>query len=166
MDSDRVVVGRVVAPWGAKGEVKVEVMTDFPDRFCPEEEVYIDGSPVTIERCRWHKGLAIVKLATIDSIGAAEEVRGQYMEVPRERLRSLPEDEYYQFQIVGLEVWTTEEEFVGRVSRIIPTGSNDVYLVSREGREVLVPAIEDIVKSVDLEKGRIVIEVIRGLLPE
>ena len=166
MDSDRVVVGRVVAPWGAKGEVKVEVMTDFPDRFRPEEEVYIDGSPLTIERCRWHKGTAIVKLATIDSIGAAEEVRGQYMEVPGERLRSLPEDEYYQFQIVGLEVWTTEEEFVGRVSRIIPTGSNDVYLVSREGGEVLVPAIEDIVKSVDLEKGRIVIEVIGGLLPE
>jgi len=166
MDSDRVVVGRVVGPWGVGGEVKVEVMTDFPDRFCPEEEVYISGSPLTIEKCRWHKGLAIVKLGTIDSIGAAQEVRGQYMEVPRERLRSLPEGEYYQFQIVGLEVWTTEGQFVGRVSRIIPTGSNDVYLVSGEGTEVLVPAIDDIVRSVDVEEGRIVIEVIKGLLPE
>ena len=166
MDSDRVAVGRVVAPWGARGEVKVEVMTDFPDRFCPEEEVYIDGSPLTIERCRWHKGRAIVKLATIDSIETAEKIRGQFVEVPREQLRSLSEDEYYQFEIVGLEVWTTEGQFIGRVSRIIPTGSNDVYLVSWEGREVLVPAIEDVVKSVDVSGGRIVIEGIKDLLPE
>ena len=166
MDSDRVVVGRVVAPWGAKGEVKVEVMTDFPDRFCPEEEVYIDGSPLTVERCRWHKGRAIVKLATIDSIETAERIRGRFVEVPGEQLRSLAEDEYYQFQIVGLEVWTTEGRFVGRVSRIIPTGSNDVYLVLGEGREVLVPAIDDVVKSVDVEGGRIIIEAIEGLLPE
>lgn len=166
MGSDRVVVGRVLGPWGVRGEVKVEVMTDFPDRFSPEEEVYIGGSPLAIEGCRWQKGLAIVKLATIDGIESAETIRGQFIEVPGEQLRSLPEDEYYQFQIVGLEVWTSEGEFLGRVSRIIPTGGNDVYLVLYEGREVLVPAIEDVVKSVDLERGRIVIEVIRGLLPE
>jgi 16S rRNA processing protein RimM len=165
MDSDPIVVGRVVAPWGVKGEMKVEVMTDFPDRFSPEEAVYIGGSPVTIERSRWHKGMVILKLAEIDSAEAVERIRGQFMEVPREQVRPLSENEYYQFQVVGLEVWTTDGEFLGRIIRILPTGNNDVYVVLSGDREVLIPAIDDVVKSVDLEQGRIVIEVIEGLLP-
>ncbi len=164
MDSDPIVVGRVVAPWGVKGEMKVEVMTDFPDRFSPEEAVYIDGNPVTIERSRWHKGMVILKLAEIDSAEAVEKIRGQFMEVPREQVRPLSENEYYQFQVVGLEVWTTDGEFLGCVSRILPTGNNDVYVVLSGDREVLIPAIDDVVKSLDLEQGRIVIEVIEGLL--
>jgi len=164
MDSDSIVVGRVVAPWGVKGEMKVEVMTDFPDRFSPEEEVYIDGCPVTIERSRWHKGMVILKLAKIDSVEAVEKIRGQFMEVPQGQVRPLPENEYYQFQVVGLEVWTTDGEFLGRITQILPTGNNDVYVVRSEDREVLVPAIDDVVKSVELEQGRIVIEVIEGLL--
>lgn len=166
MDSDSIVVGRVVAPWGVKGELKVEVITDFPDRFSPEEQVYIDGSPVTIEMSRWHKGMVILKLANIDSVEAVEKIRGQFMEVPQGQVRSLSENEYYQFQVVGLEVWTTNGEFLGRITQILPTGNNDVYVVRSEDREVLIPAIDDVVKSVELEQGRIVIEVIEGLLQE
>ncbi len=164
MDSDSIVVGRVVAPWGVKGEMKVEVMTDFPDRFSPEEEVYIAGSPVIIEMSRWHKGMVILKLAKIDSIEAVEKIRGQFMEVPRGKVRPLSENEYYQFQFIGLEVWTTDGEFLGSITKILPTGSNDVYVVRSGDREVLIPAIDDVVKSVELEQGRIVIEVIEGLL--
>ena len=164
MDSDSIVVGRVVAPWGVKGEMKVEVITDFPDRFSPEEQVYIDGSPVTIEMSKWHKGMVILKLAKIDSTEAVEKIRGQFMEVPQGQVRSLSENEYYQFQVVGLEVWTTDGEFLGRITQILPTGNNDVYVVRSEDREVLIPAIDDVVKSVELEQGRIVIEVIEGLL--
>ncbi|MGB2799218.1 MAG: ribosome maturation factor RimM [Dehalococcoidia bacterium] len=166
MDSDSIVVGRVVAPWGVKGELKVEVITDFPDRFSPEEQVYIDGSPVTIEMSRWHKGMVILKLANIDSVEAVEKIRGQFIEVPQGQVRSLSENEYYQFQVVGLEVWTTNGEFLGRITQILPTGNNDVYVVRSEDREVLIPAIDDVVKSVELEQGRIVIEVIEGLLQE
>ncbi|MGB2853412.1 MAG: ribosome maturation factor RimM [Dehalococcoidia bacterium] len=166
MNSDSIVVGRVVAPWGVKGELKVEVITDFPDRFSPEEQVYIDGSPVTIEMSRWHKGMVILKLANIDSVEAVEKIRGQFMEVPQGQVRSLSENEYYQFQVVGLEVWTTNGEFLGRITQILPTGNNDVYVVRSEDREVLIPAIDDVVKSVELEQGRIVIEVIEGLLQE
>lgn len=166
MDSDSIVVGRVVAPWGVKGEMKVEVITDFPDRFSPEEEVYIDGCPVTIESSRWHKGMVILKLAKIDSVEAVEKICGQFMEVPRGQVRPLSQNEYYQFQVVGLEVWTTDGEFLGRITQILPTGNNDVYVVRSDDREVLIPAIDDVVKSVELEQGRIVIEVIKGLLQE
>ena len=163
MDSQFIAVGRVVAPWGVKGEMKVEVMTDFPDRFSPQEEVHIDGRPITIERSRWHRGRVILKLATIDSAEAAQRLRGRFLEVPQSQLHPLPEDEYYQFQLLGLQVWTSEGEFLGRIAHILPTGSNDVYVVPSTHGELLIPAIEDVVKSVDLDRGRIVIEVIEGL---
>lgn len=166
MDYQFIVVGRVVAPWGARGEIKVEVMTDFPDRFSPQEEVHIDGRPMTIERSRWHRGRVILKLATIDSVEATQGLRGRFLEVPQSQLRPLPKDEYYQYQLLGLEVWTTGGELLGRIANILPTGSNDVYIVPSRHGELLIPAIEDVVKSVDLERGRIVIEVIAGLLQE
>ena len=159
-----IVVGRVVAPWGVKGEVKVEVMTDFPDRFSPGEEVHIDGCPMRIENSRWHKGRVTLKLDTVDSVEAAEKIRGRWLEIPSSKLRPLPQDQYYQFQLIGLEVWTTEGQHLGRIADILPTGSNDVYLVQGELGELLIPAIEDVVKSVELEKGRIVVELIAGLL--
>jgi len=164
MDYQFIVVGRVVAPWGARGEIKVEVMTDFPDRFSPQEEVHIDSRPMTIERSRWHRGRVILKLATIDSVEAAQGLRGRFLEVPQSQLRPLPKDEYYQYQLLGLEVWTTGGELLGRIANILPTGSNDVYIVPSRHGELLIPAIEDVVKSVELERGRIVIEVIKGLL--
>jgi len=163
MNSQFIVVGQAIAPWGVRGEIKVEVMTDFPDRFSPQEEVYINGRPMTIERCRWHKGKVILKLATIDSVEAAEELRGRFLEVPLSKLRPLPEDHYYRFQLIGLDVLTTEGETLGQISQILPTGSNDVYVVPTKDGEVLIPAIDDVVKSVDLEKGCIVIEIIEGL---
>ncbi|MBE9502374.1 MAG: 16S rRNA processing protein RimM [Dehalococcoidia bacterium] len=163
-DPQFIVVGRVVAPWGIKGEVKVEAMTDFPDRFSPGEEVHIDGCPLSIERSRWHKGRVILKLATVDSLEAAESLRGRWLEIPQSKLRPLPQDQYYQFQLTGLEVWTTEGKLLGRIVDILPTGSNDVYVVRGEHGELLIPAIEDVVKSVELETGRVVVELIPGLL--
>jgi len=159
-----IVVGRVVAPWGVKGEVKVEIMTDFPDRFSPGEEVQIDGRPMNIENSRWHKGRAILKLGTVDSVEAAEKIRGRWLEIPASKLLPLPQDQYYYSQLMGLEVWTTEGQLLGCIASILPTGSNDVYVVQGELGELLIPAIEDVVKSVELEKGRIVVELIPGLL--
>lgn len=166
MDSQFIAVGRVVATWGMRGDIKVEVMTDFPDRFSPQEKVYIKGRAVTIERSRWHRGRVILKLAAIDSVEDAEGLRGRFLEVPQSQLRQLPKGEYYQFQLLGLEVWTTEGELLGQIAHILPTGSNDVYVVPSRHGELLIPAIEDVVKSVDLKRGRIVIEVIAGLLQE
>ena len=164
MDSQFIAVGRVVTVWGVLGEVKVETMTDFPDRFSPQEMVYIRGRAVTIEQSRWHRGRVILKLATIDRVEDATELRGQLLEVPQSQVHPLPNGEYYQFQLLGLEVWTTEGELLGQITHILPTGSNDVYVVPSKHGELLIPAIEDVVLSVDLEKGRIVIELIEGLL--
>ena len=142
----------------------MEVLTDFPDRFALNEELYIEERAVTVKGCKWHRGRAILKLTTIDSVEDAEKLRGRLLEVPQSRLHPLSEDEYYQFQLLGLEVWTTDGELLGRIAQILPTGSNDVYVVPITDGEVLIPAIEDIVKSIDLDGGRMTIEAVKGLL--
>ncbi len=159
-----ITIGRILAPWGIKGKLKVEVVTDFPQRFDPCSMVYIDRQPVTIESIGWHKGKAIIKLDTIDSIEGAQGLRGKLIEIHHSQVYSLPEGQYYHFQLIGLEVWTTQGELVGHIAEIPPTGSNDNYVVRGAKGEVLIPAIDDVVKSIDLDRGKITIEVIEGLL--
>ena len=158
------IVGYILAPWGIRGEVKVEVVTDFPERFAPQKVVYLNTRPLEIESCRPHKQHLVVKLATIDSVEDAEKLRGQDLTIPRSELYPLPEGQYYTFQLIGLKVVTTEGETLGRITDIMATASNDVYIVEGKRGEILIPAIEDVVKSIDLNKGKIVIEVIEGLL--
>jgi len=158
------IVGYILAPWGIRGEIKVEVVTDFPERFAPQKIVYLDTRPLEIESCHPHKQHLVVKLATIDSVEDAEKLREQDLTIPRSELYPLPEGQYYTFQIIGLKVVTTEGKLLGRITEIMTTGSNDVYIVEGKRGEILIPAIEDVVKSIDLEKGKMVIEAIEGLL--
>ena len=139
-------------------------MTDFPERFAPHKVVYLNTIPLEIERCRPHKQHMVVKLATIDSVEAAEKLRGQDLTIPSSELYPLPQGQYYTFQLIGLKVVTTERQTLGRIIDIMSTASNDVYIVEGKQGEILIPAIEDVVKSIDLKKGKMVIEAIEGLL--
>ena len=159
-----ITIGQILAPWGIKGKLKVKVVTDFPQRFTPLSKIYINRQPMTIDSTEWHKGQAIIKLNTIDDIEDAQRLRGQPVEIHYSQLQTLPEGQYYHFQLIGLEVWTTQGELLGNITEILTTESNDNYVVSGAEGEILVPAIEDVVKSIDLNQGRIVIEAIEGLL--
>jgi 16S rRNA processing protein RimM len=87
------------------------------------------------------------------------------VQVPIEEATPLPEGSYYLFQLVGLEVITTEEEHLGTITEILETGANDVYVVRGDKKqEILIPAVADVVKAVDLEKGQIIVELIEGLI--
>lgn len=158
------VVGRIVAPWGIQGEVKVEVLTDNPKRFSPRSRVYLQGNPITIERTRRIGKSEVVKLAGVDTRNAAEELRGLLLEVTEADLMPLQPGEYYEHQIIGLQVLTKEGTALGEVTEVLHTGSNDVYIVRGEKREYLIPAIADVVRDIDLDQGKITIEVIPGLL--
>jgi len=159
-----ITIGQILAPWGVKGKLKVKVVTDFPQRFTPSSTVYVNRQPMTIDSAEWHKGNVIIKLNTIDSIEAAQRLKGQPLEIHRSQLKPLPEGQYYHFQLIGLEVWTTQGELLGNITEILTTESNDNYVVHGTQGEILIPAIEDVVKSIDLNEGRIVIEPIEGLL--
>jgi len=159
-----ITIGKIIAPWGIKGKLQVKVETDFPQRFTPSSKIYINRQPMTINSTEWHKGKAIIKLNTIDSIEDAQRLRGQPVEIHHSQVYPLPEGQYYHFQLTGLEVWTTQGELLGTVTEILTADSNDNYVVHGARGEILNPAIEDVVSSIDLDKGRLVIEAIEGLL--
>jgi 16S rRNA processing protein RimM len=159
-----ITVAQILAPWGTEGKLRVEVVTDFPHRLAPHSPVYVDHKPMTIASTSWQKGQAIVKLEGIDSVADAEGLRGKTLDIHHSQLETLPEGQYYHFQLIGLEVWTSQGEFLGKVTGILSGSSNDNYVVSSEKGGILIPAIEDVVKSIDLDKGRITIEAIKGLL--
>ena len=160
-----ITIGKILAPSGIKGKVKIAVATDFPQRFAPLSTVCINQQPLTIDSTEWHKGeTIIIKLNTIDSIKDAESLRGQLVEIHHSQVAPLPEGQYYHFQLIGLEVWTTQGELVGSITEVLAGKSNDNYVVRGAKGEVLIPAVDDVVKSVDLDRGRLTIEAIEGLL--
>jgi len=159
-----ITIGQILAPWGVKGKLKVKVITDFPQRFTPSSKIYINRQPMTVDSAEQHKGKVIIKLSQIDTIEAAQRLRGQPIEIHRSQLYPLPEGQYYHFQLIGLEVWTTQGELLGNITEILTAESNDNYVVSGAKGEILIPAIEDVVKSVDLDSRRITVEPIEGLL--
>ncbi len=163
-DLEFIIIGRILAPRGIKGKLKVKVITDFPQRFAPSSTVYINRQPMTIDSNEWHKGEVIIKLNAVDSIEAARRLQGQPIEIHHSQVYSLPEGQYYQFQLIGLEAWTTQGELLGNITEVITAKGNDNYIIKGEEGEILIPAVEDVVKSIDLNKGRIVIEAIPGLL--
>ena len=159
-----ITIGEILAPWGNKGKVKVKLETDFPERFTVRSEVYVDRQPTTIDSVGWHSGKLVVKLSTVDSIQDAQKLRGKAIQIHHGQIYPLPEGQFYNFQIIGLEVWTTGGELLGNISGILTGESNDNYIASGTRGEILIPAIEDVVKSIDLDKGCMIIEPIEGLL--
>lgn len=159
------VVGRILGPHGLKGEVKVEILTDFPERFGLLETVYLgeELSPVVIEGQRFNKNRIILKLPGCDDREGAGKLRGQFIHVPVEEAMPLGDGEYYLYEILGLEVWTEEGEYLGCVEDILFTGSNDVYVVKNGDREVLIPALSDVVTEVDTDRGRLTVRLMEGL---
>jgi len=162
---DYLVVAKVARPRGLKGEVKARILTDFPERFSLLEEVYIgaDLRRVRLEYSRLEGNFVVLKFAGYDDRTKAETLRGQLVQIPISEAMPLEEDVYYVHEIIGLAVWTSEGEFLGYVDDILFTGSNDVYIVKDKDREILIPAIRDVIREIDLQKGTITVTLLEGL---
>jgi 16S rRNA processing protein RimM len=162
-------VGRIVGAHGVRGELKVEILTELPERFGLLERVFIgpeDQEPVpwVLEGYRLHKGRALLKLKGCDDRTRAEILRWQLVQIPLQEALPLEEGAYYEYQILGLAVWTAAGEHLGAVVEIIATGANDVYVIDRDGKpDLLIPAIEEVIHEVDLDAGRMVITIPAGL---
>ena len=159
-------VGRVLGAWGVHGAVRLESLTDFPDRFAVGARLWIDGEVRIVEHCHWRRGTPIVQLSGIDDPGVARALRGSLVELPEAELHPLGEDEYYQHDLIGLVVTTSSGAEIGRVVSLVPTGANDVLAVEGEAGQYLLPLIEDVVRRVDLSGGTIVVELLDGLAPQ
>lgn len=159
-------IGQLQATHGVRGHFRVRILTDFPERFKGLHRVHLgeEYRPASVESVRFVHNSLLLKLHGIDSPEAGRPYLNQLVYVPVGEAMALEEDQYYWYQIIGLEAWTTDERYLGEVADIINTGSNDVYVVKGDGGEVLIPAIEDVVVAVDLERKRLVVEPMEGLL--
>lgn len=157
-----VTVGRVLTPHGVRGEIKVEPATDFPERFAPGSRLWLDGRPYVVERSRAQGASLIVKLLGVDSRNDAEVLRAKRL-YAAEPFRIEAEGLYYVHDIIGLRVETESGEALGEVEEVLATGSNDVYVVRGERGELLLPALDDVVKRVDTESRRMIVEVPPGI---
>lgn len=171
-----IVIGEVVGTQGNRGEIKVIPHTEFPDRFSTMEEIRLfkegQENPTRIHElvdARFHKEALILKLKDVDDIGAAEELRKMLIKVGVDELMPLPPDRYYIFQLIGLECLTTSGRKLGKITDVLQTGANDVYVVHPEPgvtklKEILLPVIPDVVLEIKPEEGIVVVELLEGLL--
>ena len=160
-----VIVGRIRSAWGLRGDVSVEVLSDSPKRFAPGSVLRLKGKSTRVERSRPGKRGLLVKLDVADDRTQAEALRGEELTVLPEQVEPLPEGIFYHFQILDMRVLTEEGDNLGIVSEIIVTGGNDVYVVHEEGRrDILIPALPDVVLDVDLETGTMTVSLPDGLV--
>ncbi len=155
-------IGRIVAPVGVRGEIKVQPLTDFPERFDPGAIVWLDGDAVAVQSSRWQGRLVYLKLEGVDDRTAAEALRSKELQVP-DAAPLEEEGVFYQHDIIGLSVHDLSGKILGEVSEILSTGANDVYVVRGELGELLVPAVEDVVKEIDSVGGRMIVDLLPGL---
>lgn len=162
---DWTLIGRVVGAFGVRGEMKVQSFSAFPDRFKNLKEVYVGDQYRRHEviGSRFHK-YELLRLSGIDTPEQVNALRGSDLWIPRSEAMALPEGEYYADDIIGLTVETTQGQVIGQVTDLLETPANDVYVVRGQHGEVLVPAIRDVVRELDVVGGRIIVDPIEGLL--
>lgn len=158
-------IGEITAPFGLRGEVKVWPLTDFPEHFEQLEEVCLawkDGhSRISrIERAWHHKKFVILKFEGIDDISAAETLRGARIRIPESQLMPLQEGEYYIHDIIGMDVVTSEGEHLGKVTEVLRSPANDVYVTEK----AMIPAVREFVERIDLPARKIIVRPVKGLL--
>jgi 16S rRNA processing protein RimM len=168
-------VGQIIGAHGLTGELKVEAYSDFPHRFAPGSVLFLgeDLEPVTITSTRPHKTNLLIVLEEINNRNEAEDVRGLWLYVPQAEAATLEEGQYWIHDIIGLQVVTTDGMQLGTITDVMTTGANDVYVVRQardsgtpvnQGRDILLPAIADVVEQVDLAQGIMVIRLMDGLV--
>ena len=162
-------IGQIVNTFGIKGMVKIKPFTDDINRFDKLKKVYIknkDGKKeYQIQEVKYHKNMVLMKLEGVDTPEQADLLRQSYLLVDRADEEPLEEGVYYIVDLLGLEVYTDDNKLLGKVDDIFNTGSNDIYVVKDEmGKQILLPGIPDVLKNVDLEKGRITVHLIPGLI--
>lgn len=161
-------IGRVIRAHGLRGELSVAVLTDFPERFETTEWVYLgnefEATPYRLQSFRWHQQNVLLTLEGVTDRTQAERLKGQLVQVPLEEAMPLPDGSYYLYQLIGLKVEDTSGQFLGTIKEVLETGANDVYVVEHEGQELLLPAIPDVIKRVDLPQGIIVVHLLEGLI--
>jgi len=165
----RVRIGRIVAPQGVRGAVRVQSLSDFPERWARLTQAYIGDEPTprAVKCLGFTRGgtMPVLKISGVETRDEAEKLRGRYLEVPREQAHPLPEDTFYTFELIGLRAEDPGGVLLGRVVDVEPAPASDLLVLElADGRTARVPMVRAFVQAVDLEGQRGVIQPIPGLL--
>lgn len=154
---NRIKIGKIVNTFGIKGELKVFPYVDYIDQL---SKIYIDNKEYTLSKSRNQKNVVIIKLKGIDDINLVENYKNKEIEIDKNDLPKLEEGEYYIEDLIGLDVYTDEGKFLGKLDDIFNTGANDIYQVN----DILLPAIPDVIKEIDIDNKKIIVHILKGLI--
>lgn len=162
-------IGVITSTHGIKGEVKVFPTTDSVDRFKKLKKVILDTGreriDLEIEGVKFFKQFAILKFEGIDSINDIEKYKGKNLLVPRADAVKLDKDEYFIADLINITVIDEQENMIGTLTDVLETGANDVYVIeTQEKKEILLPAIKDCIIDIDIEKMKMKVHIMEGLL--
>lgn len=162
-------IGQIVNTFGIKGMVKVKPFTDNIERFNNLEKIYIKNksgqTEYKIQEIKYHKNMVLIKFEGIENPEQADLLRNSYLIVDRETEEPLEPGRYYIVDMIGLDVFTDDNEYLGKLEDIYNTGSSDIYVVKNElGKQVLLPAIEDVIKNIDMDSKKVIVHLIPGLV--
>ncbi len=163
-------IGQIVNTQGIRGELRIYPLTDYKERFEEIDWVYMgenENAKYTIEKVRYKNELVILKLKGIDDINEAEKYKTKYLTIPKASSRSLPEDTYYIVDLIGLQVYTQENEYLGIIKDVIQSAGNDIYEITSDKnpqKSILIPAVGEFIKDVNIKEQKIIVQLIEGLL--
>ena len=162
-------IGQIVNTSGLKGILKIKPFTDDIKKFSNLKTIYIKTknglTEFKIEQVRYVKNMVMLKLAGIDTVEEAEKYRNLYIKILRDQEEELEEGSYYVVDILGCKVNTDANQELGKIVDVFQTGSNDVYVVKDEqGKQILLPAIKEVIKNVDVKNKIITVHLLEGLV--
>ncbi len=162
-------IGQIVNTFGIKGMVKVNPFTYDINRFDKLKKVYIKNNNVEkeyeIEEVKYHKNIVLIKFKEIETVEQANLLRNSYIMINRDEEKPLKKGTYYIVDLIGIDVYTENNENLGQLEDIFNTGSNDIYVVrTKLGKQILLPAISDVIKKIDLENKKMIVHLISGLM--
>jgi len=161
-------VGQIVNTYGIKGFVKVNPLVDNNNQFKSFKTLYIQEKntikELHIEEVKFSKNLVLLKFKGIETIEQAEELRNYYLQAKRSDIK-LEKGAHFIVDLIGLEVYTEEGKFLGKLKEVLQPGANDVYIVEDQTKkEILLPAIPDVVKNIDVEGNKMIVKLLDGLI--
>ena len=162
-------IGQIVNIFGIKGMVKVKSFSENIERFDKLKNVYVksktENKIYEIEEVKYHKNMVLIKFKGIDNPETANLLRNSFLLVDRSKEEPLEEGMYYIVDMIGLDVFDENNELLGHLEDIFNTGSNDIYVIKNEqGKQILLPAIKEVIKKIDLENKKIFVHLIPGLI--
>lgn len=162
-------IGQIVNTFGIQGMIKVVPYTDDIKRFDDLKTIYVEDKKSNkveyeIEKVKYHKNMVLLKLKGIDKVEDAEKLKENFIKIDRKDAIDLDKDSYFIVDLIGIDVYTDNNKYLGKVENIYNTGSNDIYIVKNEqGKEILLPGIEEVIKQIDTDNEKIIVHLIKGL---